>query len=154
MFLFMFTDGVFILSTMNSISAEQRLRNRKIQPTAMRLRVLNFLADSQAAVGLNDLEEYFTRADRTTLYRTLKTFLEQGLVHQINDASGTAKYALCAENCTCSYPDDIHLHFYCASCEQTFCFTHLGIPPFELPEGFTPSHANFVITGKCPVCAS
>ncbi len=142
------------LGTMNSITAEQRLRNRKIQPTAMRLRVLNYLAESKAAVGLNDLEEYFIKADRTTLYRTLKTFLEQGLVHQINDASGTAKYALCAENCTCSYPDDIHLHFYCSSCEQTFCFTHLGIPPFELPDRFTPSHANFVITGKCPNCTS
>lgn len=120
----------------------------------MRLMVLNYMAETKAAVGLTDLEEHFTRADRTTLYRTLKTFLDQGLVHQINDASGTAKYALCSENCTCSYPDDIHLHFFCSTCEQTFCFPHLGIPPFDLPDNFSPSHGNFVITGQCPSCAS
>ncbi len=137
---------------MNTISAEQRLQTKNILPTAMRLRVLVFMVESNSAVSLADLEKEFSRADRTTLYRTLKTFLEHGLVHQINDASGTAKYALCAENCTCSYPEDVHVHFYCSSCEQTYCFPHLGIPKYNLPENFIPSHGNFVITGRCPSC--
>lgn len=139
---------------MNTTTAEQRLRISEIQPTAMRLRVLNFMVEYKSAVSLTDLEEHFLRADRTTLYRTLKTFLEHGLVHQINDASGTTKYALCSENCTCSYPDDVHVHFYCSSCEQTYCLSHLGIPKYDLPENFIPSHGNFVITGHCPSCPS
>lgn len=139
---------------MYSKTAEQQLKTRNIQPTAMRIRVLSYMAEHQSAVGLADLEAYFSRADRTTLYRTLKTFSDHGLVHQINDASGTTKYALCSEHCTCSYPDDLHVHFFCSSCEQTFCFPHLGIPQYELPENFIPLHGNFVITGQCPSCTS
>ncbi|MDI6400408.1 transcriptional repressor [Balneolaceae bacterium ANBcel3] len=137
---------------MNINTSEERLKARNIQPTAMRLRVLTYLVESQAAISLSDLEKKFSQADRTTLFRTLKTYLEHGLVHQINDASGTTKYALCAENCTCTYPDDIHLHFYCSSCEQTYCFPHLGIPEFDLPENFKPARGNFVITGQCSSC--
>ncbi|REL38399.1 transcriptional repressor [Rhodohalobacter sp. SW132] len=137
---------------MDTQTTEKRLKSRNIQPTAMRLLVLDFLIRNRSAVSLSDLEESFDRSDRTTLYRTLKTFLEHGLVHQIHDESGTAKYALCAEDCTCSYPDDLHLHFYCLSCENTFCFPEMGIPQFNLPENFTPSHGNFVISGQCPSC--
>jgi len=118
----------------------------------MRLLVLDYLIRKKAAVSLADLEESFDRSDRTTLYRTLKTFQEHGLVHQIHDASGTSKYALCAEGCTCSYPDDLHVHFYCSFCENTFCFPEMGIPQYDLPEKFNPSHGNFVITGNCPSC--
>jgi Fur family ferric uptake transcriptional regulator len=139
---------------MNMTIQEQRLQSRNIQPTAMRIRILNFMVENKSATGLSDLEKKFTHADRTTLYRTLKTFLEHGLVHQINDASGTTKYALCSEKCTCSYPNDVHVHFYCSSCEQTFCFPHLGIPHYDLPENFNPSHGNFVITGRCSSCSS
>lgn len=139
---------------MKNSTTEERLQIRDIQPTAMRLRVLNFLIENKSAVSLADLEEHFSHSDRTTLYRTLKTFRENGLVHQINDASGTTKYGLCAEDCSCSYPDDMHVHFYCNSCENTFCFPHLGIPQYELPEQFTPSYGNFVITGQCPTCSS
>lgn len=143
-----------IFISMNMTNHEQRLLSRNIQPTAMRIRILSFMVENKSALGLPDLEETFTHADRTTLYRTLKTFLEHGLVHQINDASGITKYALCSENCTCSYPDDVHVHFYCTSCEQTFCFPHLGIPHYDLPENFIPSHGSFVITGSCPSCSS
>lgn len=86
---------------MDTPATEKRLKSRNIQPTAMRLLVLDFLTRNRSAVSLADLEESFDRSDRTTLYRTLKTFLEHGLVHQIHDESGTAKYALCAEECTC-----------------------------------------------------
>ncbi|MEX0660274.1 MAG: transcriptional repressor [Balneolaceae bacterium] len=137
---------------MTSQTPEQRLQTRNIQPTAMRMLVVDFLVQHKAAVSLSDLEEHFSHSDRTTLYRTLKTFQEKGLVHQIHDESGSAKYALCAEDCNCSYPDDMHVHFYCSSCENTFCFPNLPIPQFDFPEHFEASHGNFVITGICPSC--
>src|SRR5690625_8041386 len=105
---------------MSTATTEKRLQSREIQPNAMRLRVLNFMVEYRSAVSLTDLEEHFYRSDRITLYRTLKTFQKHCMVHQINDASGTAKYALCSENSTCTYPDDVHLHISCLSCEQTY----------------------------------
>lgn len=137
---------------MSNATSKQKLQSRNIQPTAMRLRVIEFLLDQQAAVSLADLEQHFIRSDRTTLYRTLKTFEEHGLVHQIHDNSGSTKYALCADNCDCSYPDDVHVHFYCSSCGNTYCFPRLTVPEFELPQDFTPASGNFVISGHCASC--
>jgi Fur family transcriptional regulator, ferric uptake regulator len=137
---------------MNIQTAEIRLKKRGIQPTAMRLLVYRFMAGYGSAVSLADLEEHFTRSDRTTLYRTLKTFSEKGLAHRFQDLEGTTRYAVCAEECDCSYPDDMHAHFYCSSCETAFCLPKLGVPDHTLPENFTASHVNFVISGTCPSC--
>lgn len=120
----------------------------------MRLRVLNVLEQKRAAVSLSDLEENLPKSDRTTLYRTLKTFREHGLVHQINDESGSAKFALCSDDCTCTYPDDTHVHFYCNGCDETYCFPHLSVPEVDLPENFQAVSGNFVINGLCPSCAA
>ncbi|MDX5483056.1 MAG: transcriptional repressor, partial [Hymenobacteraceae bacterium] len=73
---------------------ENLLQEKQVKPTAMRLLVLEFLSKQQAAVSLNDLEAAFHRADRSTLYRTLKTFEEKGVVHSIADGTGSVKYAL------------------------------------------------------------
>ncbi|MEX2457345.1 MAG: hypothetical protein WD381_08510, partial [Balneolaceae bacterium] len=63
---------------MTSQTPEQRLQTRNIQPTAMRMLVVDFLVQHKVAVSLSDLEEHFSHSDRTTLYRTLKTFQEKG----------------------------------------------------------------------------
>ena len=43
------------------------------------------------------LEKAFPRADRITIYRTLKTFEEKGIVHGIEEGTTEVKYALCQE---------------------------------------------------------
>ena len=53
---------------------EQKLLSKKIKPTTMRLLVLQQLMQRSSAIGLTELENAFEKADRTTLYRTLKTF--------------------------------------------------------------------------------
>ena len=79
---------------------DKTLKQKEIRPTAMRLLVLDYLRQQKAAVSLNNLESFFHRSDRITLYRTLKTFEVKGLVHHIDDGSGSVKYALCPEDCT------------------------------------------------------
>src|SRR5690625_694198 len=111
-----FTETLFQMST---ATAEQRLQAREIQPTAMRLRFLNFMVEYRLTVSLNDIEEHYYRYDQITLYLTIKTLQQQSMMHQINYASGTAKYTHCSENCTCSYPHDVQLHLFCFPCEQT-----------------------------------
>ena len=64
----------------------------------MRLLIYKFLAEKQVAVTLSDIENAFEKADRTTLYRTIKTFEEKGYVHQIDDGTGITKYALCEKD--------------------------------------------------------
>ena len=91
---------------------EQLLEAKNINPTAMRLLVLDFLLQQSASVSLTDLEKAMYPADRITLYRTLKTFQEKGLVHSIDDGTGSSKYALCKSQCDDQHHDDLHVHFY------------------------------------------
>lgn len=138
--------------TISNSSLVNKLKNRSIKPTAMRLLVLEYLVDKDAAVNLSDVEQHFSRSDRTTLYRTLKTFEDKGLVHEIHDLSGSAKYALCSDDCSCTYPEDIHVHFYCNSCKKTFCFPDRSVPSINLPKDYQAVSGDFVINGLCPAC--
>lgn len=130
---------------------DESLQSRDIKPTAMRQLVLKVLMEQQAAVSQADLELIFEKADRVTLYRTLKIFEEKGLVHSINDGSGSIKYALCHETCECT-PQDLHVHFLCTKCNQTFCLHNVAIPSVTLPVNFELKDVSMVVKGICSNC--
>tara|TARA_B100000949_G_C14169587_1_gene402710 strand:+ start:385 stop:798 length:414 start_codon:yes stop_codon:yes gene_type:complete len=130
---------------------EEKLDNRNIRPTAMRLLVLNYFMQHDKAIPLRELEDQLDTADKSTLYRTLKTFEGNGLVHSIDDGSGTTKYALCMEGCTCSAKDQ-NYHFHCTSCGETFCLTSRNLPVIDLPKNFKLQQANLVLKGICSHC--
>ncbi|RUA15700.1 MAG: transcriptional repressor, partial [Flavobacteriia bacterium] len=56
---------------------EKRLAENGVRPTAMRILIYKYLAEREVAIALTDMENAFSKADRTTLYRTLKTFEEK-----------------------------------------------------------------------------
>lgn len=132
---------------------EQILENNNVRPTAMRLLVLQFLLSKKVTVSLVNIEEYFDNSERTTLYRTLKTFVESGIVHQIDDGTGITKYAICEEHCNCEIDTDLHLHFHCTNCNETVCLTEHKIPHINLPEGFKAENVNLVVKGICDKCS-
>ncbi|TVZ26183.1 Fur family ferric uptake transcriptional regulator [Gillisia sp. Hel_I_86] len=133
-------------------SIENLLEQKKIRPTAMRILIFKFLYNQEVATSLTDIENAFEKSDRTTLYRTLKTFEENGVVHKIDDGSGVTKYALCEENCNCEVETDLHLHFHCNQCGETVCLTNHKIPHINLPEGFSAEDVNLVVKGVCDKC--
>ena len=135
------------------LQVEQKLASKKINPTAMRILVLELLLQQNSAVSLSDIEKSLETADRTTIYRTLKTFGQNGLIHIIEDGTGTPKYALCVEDCTTHEHHDMHVHFYCNSCKETFCLPDHKIPDISLPPGFFPAEMNLVVKGICENCA-
>lgn len=138
---------------------EKTLENKSVRPTAMRILIYKYMAEKETAVALTDIENAFpprqagAGADRTTLYRTLKTFEENGIVHQIEDGTGISKYALCEPGCNCELDQDLHLHFHCSNCNETVCLTEHKIPHINLPEGFIAEDANLVLTGICEKCS-
>jgi Fur family transcriptional regulator, ferric uptake regulator len=132
---------------------EKLLEANDIRVTAMRLLIYKFLAENEVAVALSDIENAFYKADRTTLYRTIKKFEAKGIVHQIDDGSGITKYALCEENCNCEINTDLHLHFHCNNCNETVCLTDHKIPQIKVPDGFVSENVNLVIKGICDKCS-
>ncbi|MBK6348201.1 MAG: transcriptional repressor [Bacteroidales bacterium] len=125
--------------------------SRNIKPTAMRELVLRVLTDSNTAISLSDLELKFHKADKVTLYRTLRTFEENKLIHGIDDGTGAVKYALCTESCQCN-PQDLHVHFHCTKCQNTYCLNDIPVPSLTLPVQFTPESINMVVKGICANC--
>ena len=132
---------------------EQLLASKNIRVTAMRLLIYKFLAEKQVAATLSDIENAFEKADRTTLYRTVKTFVEKDIVHQIDDGTGTVKYALCEQGCSCEIETDLHLHFHCNNCNETVCLTEHKIPKIKVPDGYVSENINLVIKGMCDKCS-
>jgi Fur family ferric uptake transcriptional regulator len=119
----------------------------------MRILVLELLLQQNSAISLSDIEKSLQTADRITIYRTLKTFEQSGLIHSIEDGTGTSKYALCVEDCSTHKHRDMHVHFYCNSCKETFCLPDHKIPDISLPAGFAPAEINLVVKGICENCA-
>ena len=137
---------------MNSDKTDKKLQSRDIKPTAMRELVLKVLTDQSTAISLSDLEVQFEKADKATLYRTLKTFEKNKLIHSIDDGSGSVKYALCNDSCVCN-PNDLHVHFYCTKCEKTYCLNDIPVPTINLPNSFSLESVNMVVKGICANCS-
>lgn len=125
---------------------------KQINPTAMRLLVLKFLLKQSTAISLSDLEKEVERSDRTTLYRTLKTFEEKGMIHDINDGTEAVKYALCEAACKDGVHHDLHLHFYCTNCKELFCLPKTQIPGIFLPDKFQLQELSMVARGISNNC--
>jgi len=130
---------------------DDKLNSRNIKPTAMRELVLQVLIEQKTAISLSELEQKFEKADKATLYRTLKTFEKNKLIHSIDDGSGAIKYAICQDTCKC-LPEDLHVHFLCTKCSQTHCLNEIPIPEIKLPHSFSLESVNIVVKGICSNC--
>jgi Fur family ferric uptake transcriptional regulator len=129
---------------------ESRLLDKNTKPTSMRILVYDFLSSQEAALSLSEVESYFENADRTTIYRTLKTFEEKGIVHSIQE-NNTTKYKLCHDNCSESTHKDRHLHFYCKICKQTTCKEEISFPE-TLDTNFRIDEIRLFAKGICEHC--
>lgn len=138
---------------MNKIDIYYLLKNKKLRLTTHRERVLELLIEAPHALTSNSIEEKVKDIDRITLYRTLRSFEEKGLVHKIVDSNNIAKYALCIDECSENHHHDHHVHFHCESCDNTFCLDGVKVPFIELPPGYTAKSKSMMINGVCEKCA-
>ena len=130
---------------------EEMFRKKQVKPTAVRIVVLRHLVEQKQAKSLKEIEASLPETDRSSIFRTLKTFEEHKVIHSIEDGSGMTKYAVCVEGCNCD-PEDLHYHFYCTSCNITFCLLDYPIQAIRLPKNFKMEKANMVIKGLCDKC--
>jgi len=128
------------------------LEQKAIRITPMRQLILEYFLQNDGTFGLIELENAFPKSDRITIYRTLKTFEERGILHSIKEEGMEAKYALCKEHCSSIHHLDQHPHFYCERCKQVTCMNSQLIPIMELPNGYTPKEISMMIKGICPNC--
>ena len=139
------------MSSMDTGLIEKILHHREIKPTAIRMLVLEVMLNHDAAFSLSDLESEMGTMDKSTLSRTINLFHEHHLIHSIDDGSGSIKYSVCRDDCQCSL-GDMHLHFHCNKCGNTYCMESISIPNIPLPQNFLLESVNFVMKGVCAQC--
>jgi Fur family transcriptional regulator, ferric uptake regulator len=136
-------------------NSHQTLRDFGLRQTDCRQQVLDLFTGKTFALAHADVENAISDSfDRVTIYRTLKTFLEKGLIHKVLDDEGGTKYALCKSSC--HEPSHLHhhdhVHFKCTLCGHTNCLDEVKIPAFQLPEGYQRAEVNMLVQGVCPSC--
>jgi len=122
--------------------------------TLTRLKVLEIFFANDRAVTTADLLRLTEDAfDRVTMYRTLKSFEDIGIIHRIVGANNSTNYALSGFGK--AHPDlrcKQHLHFSCIQCRGVFCMDGQSIPVITLPDIYEVHSLNMIVVGICDKC--
>jgi len=129
------------------------LKNNQLSITENRLRILEFFQTNKKALSHADIEKLSGKHfDRVTIYRTLQTFVDKGIIHTIPTADNSIMYALCKETCSEGHHHDDHVHFLCKECGTTYCLDNVIIPEVNIPKGFSMHQTNVLVNGVCKNC--
>ena len=136
----------------NSASAlRQILKRVKLYSTKARIWTLKILTEAGEPLRQEQIAKRLgrNRLDKATIYRTLESFCEAGLVHKVFLQKRACYFEL-AHNCTA---EQCHPHFVCTSCGDTHCLTEMPtLMTKVLPKGFIIRHQQVQLEGLCPQC--
>jgi Fur family ferric uptake transcriptional regulator len=87
------------------------LKNNHLSITESRKKILSLFLLNRDALAHSDIEKKAgEKFDRVTVYRTLQTFVEKGIIHTIPTADNSVLYALCRDCKEGHHHDDPHHH--------------------------------------------
>jgi Fur family transcriptional regulator, peroxide stress response regulator len=124
------------------------LKKKKIRLSHQRLKVLEYLTQNYihptADQIYNGLHDEVPTLSKTTVYNTLNSLVEAGLIRVINIEDNETRYDIVIEN---------HGHFKCQSCRKIFDF-NIDIDSFDTHElnEFKIIDKNIYFKGICPQC--
>lgn len=134
---------------MKKRSFGQILEEKGLKKTKVRLDLLHHFLGLDHAQSYSDLQLALNREiDKSTLYRNLISFEKAGIIHRINDHTGTSKYAFGESPKT----GDDHAHFVCEECETVYCMELINPLQISVPNGFKTSNIQTVVKGTCDKC--
>src|ERR1044072_3747730 len=126
------------------------LKRNSLSVTGSREKILSLFLSQQGALAHGDIEKKAgEKFDRVTVYRTLQTFVEKGIIHTIPTSDNMIRYALCKDNCTEGHHHDNHVHFVCKQCGRTECLQDIPAPVVQLPKGYLPMGIEVIVNGLC-----
>lgn len=128
------------------MNAPLLLSGKGIRATAHRTEILNLLINSPVALSEKQIRSKLTtQIDRATVYRALKTFTDQEIIHPLFTEKDTTKYLIKKDH-------EEHIHFKCRGCNQLICLPEIQFNNLPLPEGFEKDSVNFIVHGTCKNC--
>jgi Fe2+ or Zn2+ uptake regulation protein len=132
----------------SSPSLTKQLKLKGIRPSFQRIKVLEFLqrccAHPTAEEIYNELSPEIPTLSLATIYNTLHTFKEAGVVRELTFDADVLHYDIILEN---------HGHFKCTSCGKISNFDiDMDCIPVKDLQNFQIEHKNIYFTGLCPAC--
>jgi Fur family ferric uptake transcriptional regulator len=136
-----------------NIQVDDLLKRNQLSITGSRKSILDLFLQSEGALAHADIEKKTgEQFDRVTVYRTLQSFMEKGIIHTIPTSDNSIMYALCRDNCSEGHHHDNHVHFLCIECSRTTCLESVTVPEVKLPRGFKPLDRQMIVKGICGDC--
>ena len=129
-------------------SITEQLKSRGIRPSFQRIKVLEYMYRNGGHPTVEDifssLALVIPSLSRVTIYNTLHTFVEAGLVRVVEIDGAQMRYDVCSDD---------HGHFLCTGCCTITNFP-VSIDPGSIPglEGYHVTQKNVYLKGLCPNC--
>jgi Fur family ferric uptake transcriptional regulator len=135
------------------MNVEKILTGRKIRPTPVRRNLLKLLTREARPLTAGEIIslQKSKAFDRVTVYRTLYTLAESGLVHRVQGLDGAWRF--------CAHPPaehgcpGNHPHFLCRECGSMRCLTEQQLPWVRVPTDVEVEGKQLVVYGVCSSCA-
>jgi Fur family ferric uptake transcriptional regulator len=127
------------------------LASANLRRTGPRVAVLSVLLRARRPLTAYQIAAKLSHKtpNKTTIYRTLESFLSAGLVHKAFLQERTWYFEL-SHNCT---EDQCHPHFTCTNCGNIHCLTEISLPMAKSPyKGFIIGRQRTQFEGLCPKC--
>ena len=130
---------------------KELLHNRKLKATTPRLSLLTKMQAYQSAMPYSAIQEAMKSIDRVTLYRTLESLKNKGIIHKAFQENNQTYYAICGKKCNKNHHSHDHIHFKCVSCKAVTCQKpsqniQVAIPDHEIYK------VSIHIEGICKIC--
>ena len=127
------------------------LHSRALKATSARLNLLVEMQKYESAIPYSAIQEAFKSIDRVTLYRTLVSLKEHGVIHKAFQENNETYYAICGSKCGKNDHHHDHIHFKCVKCKSVTCekpnrALKISIPNYEIHK------VTIHIDGVCKLC--
>lgn len=126
----------------------QILKDKNITPSYTRIQIYDYISKDKIHPTVDEifteLVELFPTLSKTTVYNTLKLFVEKELIKAVNLDDNILRYELVRSN---------HGHFKCDTCSQIYDIpVNVNITlPDKLKDSVIDEY-HYLLIGTCPNC--
>lgn len=123
------------------------LEKKGIKPSFHRLKILEYLKMNRihptADMLYDELSKEIPTLSRTTVYNTLKLFVNHGLVSALTIEDQELRFDI---------DTSPHGHFKCLKCGEIYDVFTIDIPDFESIDGHDVKQVDLYLRGICKSC--
>ncbi len=139
------------MTNKNVVVLTNLLRERGLKATPFRIHLLDMMTSRSSSVTYSEIIDKNKDVDRVTVYRTLETLQDKGLIHKCYSDSSDTYYAVCQESCTTEGHHHDHIHVLCQNCDKITC-EELAEPIQISLEGMEIKKKSILVEVICPDC--